>query len=106
MEQQQQQQHVNVRGYLGATAVSRAARRGHTNILEKLVAAGADLDIPNDKLQYPLHFAAFQENMEAVELLLKSGVNTMVLDRKGRIPAEDTKNEAIRDRILAAMMEA
>lgn len=94
---------INARGYLGATAVCRAARRGHTNILKRLIAAGANLDIPNKKLQYPLHFAAFRENRAAVELLLQSGVNTKVLDRKGRIPAEDTKNEAIRDYILAAM---
>jgi len=94
---------IDARGYLGATAVCRAARRGHTDILERLIAAGANLDVPNEKLQYPLHFAAFKENRAAVELLLKSGVNTKVLDRKGRIPAEDTKNEAIRERILAAM---
>lgn len=94
---------VNARGYVGATAVCRAARRGHLDVLRLLVAAGADLDIPNDKLQYPLHFAAFKEHPEVVEFLLNSGANTRVLDRKGRVPAEDTKCEKIRDRILAAM---
>ena len=94
---------LNARGYLGATALCRAARRGHTAILHKLIAAGACLDIPNEKLQYPLHFAAFKENVAAVELLLQSGVNTRVLDRKGRIPAEDTKDESIRQLILEAM---
>ena len=95
---------VNHRGYLGATALNRAARRGHSEILKLLIRAGADLNMPNDKLQYPLHFAAFKQNAEAVEILLEHGANTRVLDRKGRTPAEDTRNEAIRDRILKAIV--
>ena len=96
---------LNARGYLGATAVCRAARRGHTEVLERLIAAGANPDLPNDKLQYPLHFAAFQEHHPIVEVLLRSGANTRVLDRKGRTPDHDTQNEAIRNRIRAARME-
>jgi hypothetical protein len=94
---------LNTKGYLGATAVCRAARKGHVSVLEQLIKAGANLDIPNIKLQYPLHFAAFKENKDAVSLLLKHGVNTLVLDRKGRIPAEDTKNEEIRAMIYESM---
>jgi phosphoglycolate phosphatase-like HAD superfamily hydrolase len=75
--------HVNARGYLGATATCRAARRGHVQVLERLAQAGANLDIPNDKLQYPLHFAAFKQNQDAVQVLLQHGANTRVLDRKG-----------------------
>ena len=93
---------VNTRGYLGATAVCRAARRGNVEVLDMLLQAGADADIPNDKIQYPLHFAAFKQHMPAVEVLLKYGANTRVLDRKGRTPAQDTSDTAIRDRILAA----
>jgi HAD superfamily hydrolase (TIGR01549 family) len=95
--------YVNRRGYLGATAACRAARLGHTEILDLLVGAQANLDIPNDKLQYPLHFAAFKEKGDAVKILLAAGANTRVLDRKGRIPAQDTKNKDIRDLILASM---
>jgi HAD superfamily hydrolase (TIGR01549 family) len=94
---------INARGFLGATALCRAARLGHVHILKLLVQAGADMDIPNDKLQYPLHFAAFKQNEKAVEFLLESGANTLSLDRKGRVPAEDTKCEKIRELILAAM---
>lgn len=94
---------LDVRGYLGATAVCRASRRGHTDILEMLLTAGANADIGNDKMQYPLHFAAFKENKEAVEILLKHGAKKLVLDRKGRIPAEDTKSDMIRQLILSSM---
>jgi HAD superfamily hydrolase (TIGR01549 family) len=94
---------LNHRGYLGATAVCRAARKGHSDILLALARAGADLDIPNDKMQYPLHFASFKENMECVEILLQYNANTLVLDRKGRTPSQDTKNVGIRARIELAM---
>lgn len=60
------------------------------------------MDIPNDKMQYPLHFAAFKKQANAVKVLLEFGANTMVLDRKGRTPAEDTSDEEIRNVILNA----
>lgn len=97
---------VNARGYLGATAVSRAARRGHCGVLDALLEAGGDPDICNCKAQYPLHFAAFKLNAAAVDVLLARGASTLVLDRKGRTPAQDTSSEQIRDAILAARGKA
>lgn len=48
-------------------------------------------------------FAAFKRQPEAVALLLAHGAcNPFVLDRKGRTPAEDTKDELIRQLIQAA----
>ena len=97
---------LNVRGYLGATAICRASRRGKTVILRMLLAKeNADPNIPNEKLQHPLHFAAFKKQPNAVNLLLSHGANPLVLDRKGRTPAEDTSDESIRDAILAAADE-
>eukprot|EP00241_Pyramimonas_parkeae_P006441 CAMPEP_0114236660 /NCGR_PEP_ID=MMETSP0058-20121206/6964_1 /TAXON_ID=36894 /ORGANISM="Pyramimonas parkeae, CCMP726" /LENGTH=385 /DNA_ID=CAMNT_0001348627 /DNA_START=186 /DNA_END=1343 /DNA_ORIENTATION=- len=94
---------VNVRGFLGATALCRASRAGHLDVMKKLLQApGIDCDISNDKMQYPLHFAAFKLQPEAVNLLLEKGANTLVLDRKGRTPAEDTSDNGIRDAILSA----
>lgn len=94
---------LDTRGYLGATATNRAARHGHAQILQRLAEAGANLDISNNKLQYPLHFAAYKQNQEAVTVLLQYGANTRVLDRKGRVPAQDTKCETIRGILLEAM---
>jgi HAD superfamily hydrolase (TIGR01549 family) len=93
---------IDSRGFLGATAVSRAARRGYTKVLENLLVAGANPNICNEKMQYPLHFAAFQEHLEIVNILLKHGANPRFMDRKGRIPAFDTKNEEIRAVLLQA----
>ena len=96
---------VDVQGYLGNTALSRAARHGHAHIVKMLIDAGANPNIGNNKMQYPLHFAAFKEHMSVVQVLLthKHLLNMHVVDRKGRIPADDTKNENIRRAILEAM---
>ena len=93
---------LNHEGYLGATAVSRAARRGHAGILDVLLSAGASPDTFNKKRQAPLHFAAFQRHSECVNILLQHDANTLALDHKGRTPAEDTKDESIRQAILQA----
>ena len=50
---------VNHRGYLGATAVCRAARKGHLDALQLLLKAdGVDVNAPNDKMQSPLQVPA------------------------------------------------
>ena len=93
---------VNHRGFLGNTAMARAAQRGDLATVGALLAVpGINPNICNDKLQYPLHFAAFKCRSACVRLLLDSGkVSSMVLDRKGRTPAEDTKDAGIRQMIL------
>ena len=102
---------VNHRGFLGATALNRAARRGHTHIVDSLlspkdceVASCFDADIPNDKLQHPLHFAAFKKHPETVASLLQCGANPWVLDRKGRTPLEDTSCETCQSLLKKAML--
>lgn len=97
--------HVDARGYLGATAVSRAACRGHGACLELLAAAGADLDSANDKMQFPLHFAAYKQHLDCIHILLNYGANPYVLDRKGRTPSLDTSNDEIRHVLEEAMMK-
>ena len=98
---------VNTRGYLGATACARACRAGHVDVLAALLGApGCDPNAANDKMQSPLHFAAFKRQPAAVELMLAApACDPFVLDRKGRTPAEDTSDEAIRAAILAAQDE-
>lgn len=81
---------ANAKGYAGNSAISRASRHGHEPILRSLLAAkvGIKLDDPNDKLQSPLHFAAFYQHSQAVQLLLDAGASTISIDSKGRTPAD------------------
>ena len=96
---------VNTRGYIGNTALARAARGGHVECVVALLARSSQINpnLPNDKKQYPLHFAAFKRHPAVVQALLASPLtDTTVTDRKGRTPAEDTSDAAIRDMILSA----
>ena len=95
---------VNTAGFLGNTALSRACRQGHEPIVRALLAVPEiDPNVGNDKMQFPLHFAAFQHHAGVVRLMLDSKLcDTFVTDRKGRTPAEDTKDAGIRNMILAA----
>ena len=88
----------------GNTALSRAARGGHVECLEALLAVDAvDANLPNDKQQYPLHIAAFKKNTSCVQALINSGkCDYAVQDRKGRIPAMDTSDEAIKGMLIEA----
>ncbi|EKX40794.1 hypothetical protein GUITHDRAFT_75194 [Guillardia theta CCMP2712] len=91
---------VDAAGMMGNTALHRACRRGHSNIVRMLIEAGADVNKPNSKQQFPLHVAAFYRHRGCVENLLKSDkIDTGVLDRKGRTPAEDTKDPDIAELI-------
>ena len=92
---------VNHQGYMGATAVCRACRRGDVEVLRALLGDGRldSVNVPNDHMQHPLHFAAFKKNPGAVLAMLQHGADTAVVDRKGRTPAEDTSVEAIREAI-------
>lgn len=94
---------INTRGYLGNTAISRAARGGHLKCVLLLLDQKSTINpnICNEKQQYPLHFAAFKKHPEVVRALLDSGLcDTKVQDRKSRTPAEDTSSPSIRDMIL------
>ena len=94
---------VNHRGFIGNTAIARAAQRGDLSSVQALLSAGVDPNIANEKLQYPLHFAAHKCHPACVRAMLDSGLcDTMVTDRKGRTPAEDTKDAGIRKMIIDA----
>ena len=93
--------HLNTRGYLGNTAISRASQGGHVDCVAALLSQEKiDPNICNEKMQYPLHFAAYKKHPGVVEAMLRSGkCDTLVKDRKGRTPDEDTREEGIKEMI-------
>ena len=95
---------VNKAGFIGNTALARAARQGHTEIARTLLSAPGCTcqDVCNSKSQYPLHFAAFKQHADTVRVMLELGCSSLVVDRKGRTPAEDTSSAEVRDMIVAA----
>jgi ankyrin repeat protein len=95
---------INYQGFIGNTALARAARGGHVDCVNALLAAPTiNPNIRNNKFQYPLHYAAFKKHRDCVEAMIASGkCDYSVKDRKGRIPADDTSDIVIRDMLNAA----
>ena len=63
-----------------------AAYSGHANLVEELIARGADVDALNDNLQSPIAGAVFKGHDEVVRTLTRAGADP----RKGRPTAIET----------------
>ncbi|MEO1530192.1 MAG: acyltransferase family protein, partial [Planctomycetota bacterium] len=72
----------------GSSPLSTAVFLGHTEMVELLVASGADVNVPNPDLATPLHIACFMGRAASAKILLQSGANTSVLNGTGQTPAD------------------
>ncbi len=73
-------------GWLGGTPLHYAARDSHKEIIELLIAKGADLNARMGEGLTPLHQAAYGGQKEAVELLIAAGADVNAKDRGGVTP--------------------
>ncbi|PKF50532.1 ankyrin repeat domain-containing protein [Enterovibrio nigricans] len=60
-----------------------AARMGNTEVLDTFVSQGFPIDQRNNQSYTALMVAAYQGNREAVRLLLDSGANACLQDKRG-----------------------
>lgn len=97
----------------GVTPLHEAARRGHADIVEALICAGANIHATtscSDKAVShhchhltPLHFAARSGDVRCVELLLKAGARADAMAYNNRTPLHyASKNGLIVNRLLKA----
>jgi len=78
------------RDQFGRTALHVAAEWGNTEVLKKLIAAGAMIDSPiakypgdethHNRFKTPLHLACYHRQYDAALILLNAGANPHVLD--------------------------
>jgi len=66
---------VNKRDHLGATPLFYAAAFGYLNIMELLVQAGAEINLPNFRGITPLIAAVIEGNLTCVDYLFKRGAS-------------------------------
>jgi len=59
----------------GSTALGHAAKNGHKEIAEILIAEGADVSAKTDDGGTPLHLAALNGHKEIVELIIAKGAD-------------------------------
>ena len=80
---------VNAKGEVGYTPLRNAAFYGHKEIVELLIANGADVNAKDDVLELtPLHRAAAIGYKEIAELLITNGANVNAKDVDGETPLD------------------
>ena len=78
---------VNVRDrYTGSTPLHRAGLTARKDIMELLLAKGADVNAKNDDGRTPLHVVVLTAQKDLVELLLAKGADVNARDRDGLTP--------------------
>ncbi|CAN0345482.1 unnamed protein product [Ectocarpus sp. 12 AP-2014] len=89
----------SIRDQFQATALMLCAERGHTQMVDDLLSAGAEVSCVDENANSALHLACFYGNTEAVELLLAVDADIAAVDSEGRTPLDLATDPAIR-RIL------
>ncbi|CAN9500661.1 unnamed protein product [Ophioblennius macclurei] len=87
---------------LGWTPLHLACYFGHKNVVEELLKAGADVNLPNNIGDTSLHKAAFTGRKEVVMLLLRYDACATIINGSAQIPKDVTQNEEIRSMLEAA----
>ncbi|KAL7396122.1 hypothetical protein ABVT39_000792 [Epinephelus coioides] len=87
---------------LGWTPLHLACYFGHKDVVEELLKAGADVNLPNNVGDTSLHKAAFTGRKEVVMLLLHYDACATVINGTAQIPKDVTQNAEIRSMLEAA----
>nr|XP_055074784.1 oxysterol-binding protein-related protein 1 isoform X2 [Misgurnus anguillicaudatus] len=86
----------------GWTPLHLACYFGHKDVVEVLLKAGADANLPNNVGDTPLHKAAFTGRKEVVMLLLRHDACASVINGNAEIPKDVTQSAEIRSMLEAA----
>ncbi|XP_056303759.1 oxysterol-binding protein-related protein 1 isoform X2 [Danio aesculapii] len=86
----------------GWTPLHLACYFGHRDVVEALLKAGADANLPNNVGDTPLHKAAFTGRKEVVMLLLQHDACASVINGMAQIPKDITQSAEIKSMLEAA----
>ena len=80
-------------GWREWTPLHYAALNGNKEIVELLIAKGADMNVTANEEWTPLHTTALEGNKEVVELLIAKGVDVNAKDIDGKTPLNSAEGE-------------
>ncbi|CAK4343564.1 unnamed protein product [Aphanomyces euteiches] len=83
------------RGIRDATALCWAAGTGNTDLVRKILAEGANVNVADYDQRTPLHIAASDGRVKVVEMLLQAGASVYAKDRWGVTPIDCAKDATI-----------
>ncbi|BBM85035.1 ankyrin repeat domain-containing protein [Candidatus Uabimicrobium amorphum] len=86
---------VNMSVVLEGSPVVIAVKNEDAAVVKRLIAAGADINVPDSAGSYPIHIAVHNNNAEIVQLLIVAKVNLNKKngeDKTARQIAEEEKN--------------
>lgn len=72
--------------YSGNTAAQAASQKGHTSVLQVLVARGCDLEVTDEDGDRAVHHAAFGSEAAVIQLLVESGADINARNQRGQTP--------------------
>ena len=91
---------VNIADDKGYTALHSAVDKGHVDVVQVLIDAGADIDAKNNMGRSPLFWAWKRGKLDIVKVLVKAGADVCVTDNKGdtclSLTAANGRTETVR----------
>ncbi|DAZ94626.1 TPA: hypothetical protein N0F65_010565 [Lagenidium giganteum] len=92
----------------GTTPLMIAAARRHSECVRALVAAGASVNVVDatHHQNTALHYAAYQNDVVSIEVLLKAGADAHALNRKGHSALDVARIRGKRDGIQTLMQHS
>mmetsp|Transcript_94161 Transcript_94161/g.248840 ORF Transcript_94161/g.248840 Transcript_94161/m.248840 type:complete len:198 (+) Transcript_94161:46-639(+) len=80
---------IDAQSHGGATALLMGSANGHLEVVKALLEAKANLEVPNEAGNRPLHWAALNGHKQVCEALLEAKADANVKNEFGRKPFDE-----------------